>query len=64
MGEAKYYSMVLMMAERMPMVTKSQRELRAKALEMLLDAVSVEHVERGSCRDRDPHAAVRERARW
>lgn len=64
LDEAKYYAMVLTMAQHMPMATEAQRTLRKQALARMAEAVSVECVERGKCRDIDPAAAVHVRARW
>lgn len=64
MNEARYYAMVLTMAEHLPMTTEAQCKLRNEALLRMTEAVSVERTQRGRCRDTDHAAAVRVRSRW
>ena len=62
-AEARYFAMVLTMAEHMP-DGPAASELRARVLDLLADAVVVENDERGVCRDLSVAAATRRRLPW
>ena len=64
MGDTKYYAFVMTMAEHMPQATDPQRQLRAKALGRLVEAVEAAAAARVACRDTDLAAATRVEPKW